>query len=190
MAKTPAQLAAKAETNENDKPTDQPTTGTDKDKKVEEGQDGGDKQPDAKAPAATLTAPTVAAKADPADIAAYCAEHGAPKMAADLIREGATMDQVKTKVGSATQIRQKAALAANMGFDAAGQAQIKELAETYIAAGKSAAQFAEAMVDKLAKEQSGEIRSGSSSVPKDTATPAPLDGAAIYEKRRQAVNAK
>lgn len=185
MAKTPAQMAAKAETNENDKPTDQPAIETDKDKKVDEGQGGGDK-PAAQAPAA----PAPVAKADPADVAAYCAEHGAPKMAAGLIREGATMDQVKAKVDSAAQIRQKAALAANMGFDTAGQAQIKELAETYIDAGKSAAQFAEAMIDKLAKEQSGEIRSGSSAAPKDAATPAPLDGSAIYEKRRQAANAK
>src|SRR3546814_18084785 len=52
------------------------------------------------APSKATKAARPSGPADPADIADYCATNGCPGMAADLIREKATMAEVEARVGA------------------------------------------------------------------------------------------
>lgn len=95
--------------------------------------------------------------ADPADVAAYCAENGCARLAADLIREKATMDQVKSKVGAAAAIRAAAKDGARINPNM--KAELAEMAEGAIAAGLSVDSARAKMWDRLVAAQSPEIRS-------------------------------
>ena len=144
----------------------------------------------APAAAAPPAAPAPAAvAADPATVMEYCTANGVPQLAAGLVREKATMEQVKAKVDVAGRIRAKVGLAARMGFDAAGQQQVAKLAEDYIAAGKSPEQFVEAMVEKLAAEASPEIRNTIDANAADKTAIAAVWDKAIANGRRKSVKA-
>lgn len=72
---------------------------------AETGADTEEKQPAAAAPNPE-PAPTDQPKAaDPAEVAEYCSANGCAALAAPLIREKATMDQVKARVNAAAEIR-------------------------------------------------------------------------------------
>lgn len=163
MATTPKQMAAKAENapkpaTEAEQPTEgQPT----------EGQAPEQSTPPAEAPKAdeaakeaapAASAPASDAKAaDPADVADYCAKNGAPQLAAGLIREKATMDQVKTKVAAhvdvATKIRErvKSARATGITLDA-------KFEETAIETGMTLDAVTDALFQQMTTQQSPEIR--------------------------------
>lgn len=155
MATTPKQMAAKAET--------APKPAAEADPPAE-GQAPEQSTPPAEAPKADEAAkdtpaaasePAADAKAaDPADVADYCAKNGAPQLAASLIREKATMDQVKTRVGAGTEIRKMVAAAR-----ATGCAIDSKFEDTAIEKGMSAEEVRSALFDKLTAQQSPEIRS-------------------------------
>lgn len=95
--------------------------------------------------------------ADPAEIAEYCVANGAPQLAAGLIRDKATMDDVKTRVGAASTIREmtKAARGTGVEIDA-------KFEDTAIAKGMTADEVRKALFDKMVTQQSPEIRGQSS----------------------------
>jgi ClpP class serine protease len=95
--------------------------------------------------------------ADPAEIAEYCNANGAPQLIAGLIRDKATMDDVKAKVGSASKIREmaKAARATGCTIDSGFE-------DTAIERGMTLEEVRAALFDKLTAQQSPEIRGQSS----------------------------
>ena len=154
MATTPKQMAAKADKNpktaaESEQPaeeqaTEQPSAPVQEPKADEP----------AKGAAPAAEEPKSDAKAaDPAEIADYCSKNGAPQLAAGLIREKATMDQVKTKVGAGAEIRKMVAAAR-----ATGCAIDDKFEDTAIEKGMSASEVRSALFDKLTTQQSPEIR--------------------------------
>lgn len=151
MAMTPKEMAAKAgktkaeteqpveepKQDDQNKPADEPV----KDEPVKEPEQPTDEpKQDAKA-------------ADPAEIAEYCAKNGAPQLAASLIRDKATMDQVKVKVGAAGQIRDrvKAAIGAGLTLD-------PKFEESAISSGMTPEAVGDTLMKQLVAQQSGEVR--------------------------------
>lgn len=120
--------------------------------------------------------------ADPADVAAYCADHGAPKLAAQLIRDKATMEGVKAKVGAASEIRTmcKAARATGAAIDAGFEDDAIDKGMTVDAARK-------ALFDKMIAAQSPEISARAPDA--HSAGHAEIDRKSIYDKRRQQTTA-
>jgi hypothetical protein len=124
-------------------------------------------------------APEAPKAADPAEVAEYCAANGCPALAGPLIREKATMDQVKAKVGAAETIR---ALVKDAGLLA--PAIKADAADAYIAAGTSVEDVRAALWDRVVKAASPEIRS---SIAADTGAPKASDG---WDKAVGKVNAR
>jgi hypothetical protein len=124
-----------------------PDTSTD-----DTGKDG-DKEKAAVQPAATAPQPEAPKVADPAEVAEFCAANGCPALAGPLIREKATMDQVKARVGAADAIRA-------MVKDARviAPAITATAADEYIAAGLSVEDVRAKLWDRVVKAQSPEIR--------------------------------
>lgn len=156
MATTPKQMAAKADKTpkagaETEPPADDQTTEQQTPPAMEP--TSGEPAP-AAAPAQEEPKSDAKAAADPADVAAYCAEHGAPKLAAELIRRGATMEEVEAKVGAASEIRSmcKAARATGAAIDAGFE-------DEAIAKGMTVDAARKALFDKMIAAQSPEIRS-------------------------------
>lgn len=106
----------------------------------------------AKSPKPKSSAPARAA--DPADVAEFCAKNDAAEIAAELIREGATMDEVRERVGAIAKIRQMVRDACSI----APTALKPELADHFIARGMTVADVRKALFDKLTEAQSPEIR--------------------------------
>jgi hypothetical protein len=152
MATTPKEMAAKANKPkaETEAPAEDP-----KDKPAEEPKQDEPAPAPAKEPEAPAEEPKSAAKAaDPAEIAEYCASNGAPQMAASLIRDKATMDQVKVKVGAGAEIKRLTKLARDTGC------KIDEgFEKTAIDGGMSVEEVRKALFDKMVTMQSPEIRS-------------------------------
>lgn len=94
-----------------------------------------------------------AKSADPAEIAEYCAANGAPSLAAGLIREKATMDQVKTKVGTSAEIRKRVKAARDTGITLDAKFE-----ETAIEKGMTLEAVTAALFDQMTAQQSPEIR--------------------------------
>jgi len=124
-------------------------------------------------------APETPKAADPAEIAEYCAANGCPALAGPLIREKATMDQVKAKVGSVETTR---ALVKDAGLLA--PAIKADAADAYIAAGTSVEDVRASLWDRIVKAQSPEIRS---SIAADTGVPNAAEG---WNKAVGKVNAR
>jgi len=98
-------------------------------------------------------ADTTPKAADPAEVADYCVKNGAAMMAADLIREGATMDEVREAVGVAAKIRGMVADARRLSPEID-----PKLAEQFIAARTDLEDVRKAIFDQLIAAQSPEIR--------------------------------
>ena len=99
------------------------------------------------------TAPEAPKAADPAEVAEFCAANGCPQLAAPLIREKATMDQVKARVGAADAIR---AMVKDAGL--ISPSITAKAADEYITAGLSVEDVRAKLWDRVVKAQSPEIR--------------------------------
>lgn len=111
-----------------------------------------------------------------AEIAAYCADNGAAAMAADFIRQNASMETVRDGVNVVSQIRKLVADArvVNPAISAS-------LAETFIKEGKTVEEVSTTLLAKLSGSQSSEIQN---TITADAgASPQPvIDHGAIYAK--------
>lgn len=155
MATTPKEMAAKAAKPKAEaEDQTQPEQGTAPSAPTQEPAQEPAQEPQPEAAPAT---PDTPAAADPADIAAYCVENGAPNLTANLIREKATMDQVKTRVAARVDIaakireRVKAARASGITLDA-------KFEETAIESGMSLEAVTDTLFGHLTAQQSPEIR--------------------------------
>lgn len=92
--------------------------------------------------------------ADAAEVAEYCGANGCPSLAASLIREKATMKQVRARVDAAGTIRAIVADAATITDQITS-----EMAGQYIAAGLSVEQVRAKVWNAVCDAQSEEIRS-------------------------------
>jgi ATP-dependent Clp protease protease subunit len=133
------------------------------------------------APSANATPPqplaATLARADAAEIARLCVEGGVPAMTASLLAEGATVEQAKSRIQAAGEVRNLVALARR------ADPKIPEgLADEMLAQGKTVDQARAALFDKLvAKDEATSVASH------HVAEPAPATGpiAAKDNMRRQ-----
>lgn len=125
------------------------------------------------------TAPEAPKAADPAEVAEFCAANGCPALAGPLIREKATMDQVKARVGAAETIRALVADAGKISASIPAKA-----ADEYIAAGLSVEEVRAKLWDRVVKAQSPEIRG---SIAADTGADT---GKTVLNKAVDKVNAR
>ncbi|ACL60601.1 head maturation protease, ClpP-related [Methylobacterium nodulans] len=100
-------------------------------------------------PAASLS------RADAAEIATLCLDGGVPALAASLLAEGATVEQARSRITAAQQIRDKVALARR------GHPAIPDgLADEMIAQGKTVEQAVAVLFDKMAaRDEETQVRS-------------------------------
>jgi ATP-dependent Clp protease, protease subunit len=151
MATTPKEMAARAAKTKAE--TEQPAEDPVKDKPAEQPAPEPAKEP-VKEPAPAAEEPKTDAKAaDPAEVAEYCAANGAPSMAGQLIREKASMDQVKTKVGATGEIKRLTKLARDTGCKVDDGFEAKA-----IEGGMSVDEVRKTLFDKMTTQQSPEIR--------------------------------
>lgn len=125
------------------------------------------------------TAPEAPKAADPAEVAEFCTANGCPALAGPLIREKATMDQVKARVGAAETIR---AMVADAGKISASISA--KVADEFISAGLSVEDVRTKLWDRVVKAQSPEIRG---SIAADTGADT---GPAAMKKAVDKVNAR
>lgn len=142
--------AAEPETPENEAPEAGKGDDAGKDK---DGEKAAATQPAPAAAAAPPSQPEAPKAADPAEVAEFCAANGCPALAGPLIRQKATMEQVKARVGAAETIRA-------MVKDAMSITATITMAEAdrFIAAGASVEAVRADLWDRVVKAQSPEIR--------------------------------
>lgn len=102
-------------------------------------------------PAPVASVETV--KADPAEIAELCASANVATMAAVLIREGVTIDEAKTRINSAGQIRDMVAKSGRIS-----KAIDPKLADDFIAKGMSVEAARSEVFAKILAAQSPEVQ--------------------------------
>lgn len=139
-----AEAMIEAEVETTDEEEDDMENDAEKGKETPEAEEG-------KQSASAPEMPVAKAAADPADVAAYCAENGCAKMAAGLIREKATMEEVKARVGAADTIRKMVADAGKVN-----ESITAAMAEEMISAGLSVDQARAKLFAKLTASQSKE----------------------------------
>ena len=105
-------------------------------------------------PAGKTTATSIS-RSDASEIAKLCIEGGVLTMTASLLAEGVTVAEAKNRIGAASQIKELVALAGRANSDVK-----PDLADTFLAEGKTVEQARAALFDKLvAKQEASEVRS-------------------------------
>lgn len=98
---------------------------------------------------------TSMSRSEASEIAKLCVDGGVPAMAASLLAEGVTVAVAKDRIGAAGQIKDLVALAGRANSDIKA-----DLADTFLAEGKTVEQARAALFDKMvAKQEGNEVRS-------------------------------
>lgn len=89
--------------------------------------------------------------AEPATVARICARRGIPEQAPSLIREGASLDEIRKRADAASEIRARVSAAISGGM--VSEARANKMAELAIQRGQTADQVSRFLADAAVDEQ-------------------------------------